>query len=55
LFAWGAVGGKGQKSKLHTFRGTMTSQYYKDTILEEYAIPFYKKIKKSYPDAVLAR
>ena len=52
VFAWGAVGGKGEKSKLHIFRGTMTSQYYKDTILKKYAIPFYKKIKKNYPDAV---
>jgi hypothetical protein len=52
LMAWGAVGGKGQKSKLHIFRCTMTFQYYKDTILDEYAIPFYNKIKKDYPDAV---
>jgi len=52
VFAWGAVGGKGEKSKLHIFRGTMTSQYYKDTILKKYAISFYKKIKKNYPDAV---
>ncbi len=50
--AWGGVGGKGHKSKLHIFRCTMTSQYYKDTILDKYAIPFYNKIKEDYPDAV---
>jgi hypothetical protein len=30
----------------------MTATYYKDVILKKYALPFYKKIKKNYPDAV---
>jgi hypothetical protein len=52
LLAWGAIGGKGQKSKLHIFRTTMTAAYYKDTIIKKYALPFYRKIKETYPDAV---
>jgi hypothetical protein len=52
LLAWGAIGGHGQKSRLHLFRGTLTAAYYKETILNKFAIPFYKKIKKDFPDAV---
>lgn len=52
LYAWGAVGGKGQKSQLHIFAITMTSAYYKDVILKKYGLPFFRKIKKDYPSAV---
>ncbi len=52
LKVWGAVGGKGQKSKLHCFRTIMTAPYYRDPILKKYAEPFFKKIKEDYADAV---
>lgn len=53
LYAWGAVGGNGQKSKLFIFKNTMTAKFYKDEILKKYALPFYEKVKKDYPDAVM--
>lgn len=50
---WGAVGGKGKKSEIFIFTETMTGAFYKDEILTKYALPFFKKILKDYPKAVL--
>jgi hypothetical protein len=52
LNMWGAVGGKGQKSKLHIFKQNLTASYYKKTILTKYALPFYNIIKTTHPRAV---
>lgn len=50
IHVWGAVSGAG-KSEIHLFRQNLNAKYYTEEILPKFALPFYKKTKRKYPDA----